>query len=240
MSYPDKEKRIDNQSEKVENRPKELNRKKSNPSLKELNKEQEDRLPIGKLKWSKEDEENLNTQLNLGNDKQDTSPASKMNEGNIEKNSTQKAQDQVAAGQSEKEPSYSLSDDENNEDLKKRPLSLEDTLSPIHFKQYQIEPNQTADTSTDTGATKSTIDSTMPRLDLGDVDRDRHDSSDEDPSSKRKRIAKTAFKILWLPLLLIIVLIVGLMFGHSFGGESAMDVFDLDMWEHIYDLIYSK
>ncbi|TCS95618.1 DNA-directed RNA polymerase subunit beta [Hazenella coriacea] len=240
MSYPDKEKRVDNQSGKVENRPTEPSRKKPNPPLKELSKEQESRLPVGKLKWSKEEEEVQDTQLNLGNNKQQpNSPAPKMDEDHIEKASTKEVHDQIAASQSSENLSEPYqSSPEGNDNSKQRSLSLEDTLTPIDFKEYPIEPDPKEETSSAKNrSTRSKGNSNMSTLDLGEDDGDH---TDEGESSQGKVIAKKALKILWLPLLLIIVLIVGLMFGHSFGGESATGVFDLSMWEHIYDLIYSE
>jgi hypothetical protein len=47
------------------------------------------------------------------------------------------------------------------------------------------------------------------------------------------------FQILWLPCVLGIVLITGLIIGHSIlGGQPAGDVFDIKMWERLYHLVF--
>jgi hypothetical protein len=54
-----------------------------------------------------------------------------------------------------------------------------------------------------------------------------------------KKIAIRVLQILGLPFVLGIVLITGLIIGHSvLGGQPAGDVFDITMWERLYRLIF--
>jgi len=123
----------------------------------------------------------------------------------------------------------------------KRNLSLEDTMGPIDFKEYFIDPakdeqdiqSKEYQTEVKKPAFMASNKPAKPRKVL-EVE------TDDFATDRTEQIAKTAIKILWLPGVLFIVLIMGLMIGHSaIGGEPALDVFDLGMWEHLYRLIFS-
>ncbi|SMO66714.1 DNA-directed RNA polymerase subunit beta [Melghirimyces algeriensis] len=65
---------------------------------------------------------------------------------------------------------------------------------------------------------------------------DEQSASEE---KKRKRPRWMMFVFLWLPLLAVAALVGGILIGYSVIGEDPVgEVFDLDMWEHIYNLIY--
>jgi hypothetical protein len=54
-----------------------------------------------------------------------------------------------------------------------------------------------------------------------------------------KKVAVRVLQMLGLPFVLGIVLITGLLIGHSvLGGQPAGDVFDIKMWERLYSLIF--
>ncbi len=57
---------------------------------------------------------------------------------------------------------------------------------------------------------------------------------------ERTFLQKTV-RVLWFPVTLVVVWIVGLIIGHSYlGGQPAGDVFSIQMWEHLYKLIFTK
>jgi hypothetical protein len=46
-------------------------------------------------------------------------------------------------------------------------------------------------------------------------------------------------RIMLVPFLLFIALLAGLITGYSIiGNGSALDVFDLETWKHMYDLVF--
>lgn len=60
----------------------------------------------------------------------------------------------------------------------------------------------------------------------------------EEPPSHPGRLRK-AVKWLWIPSLLFGSLLIGLIIGYAgLGGQSPTEVFDLELWKHIYQLIY--
>ncbi|MGA8944167.1 MAG: hypothetical protein WB502_15845, partial [Thermoactinomyces sp.] len=65
MSYPDKEKHTDNQLDNVEaSTEKKLNNQQEKPSSEDRNLE--DTIPVGQLKWRKDEEYEQDTQYSLG------------------------------------------------------------------------------------------------------------------------------------------------------------------------------
>lgn len=64
------------------------------------------------------------------------------------------------------------------------------------------------------------------------------EESGKEPSNASRRLRKVV-KILWVPTLLLGSLLVGLIIGYAgLGDQSPMEVFDLDLWKHIYQLVY--
>jgi hypothetical protein len=60
-------------------------------------------------------------------------------------------------------------------------------------------------------------------------------------SEPERTALQKAVRILWFPVTLLVVLFVGLIIGHSYlGGQPAGDVFSIQMWEHLYKLIFTK
>jgi hypothetical protein len=55
-----------------------------------------------------------------------------------------------------------------------------------------------------------------------------------------EKIVRYILKMLCVPLILVVVLVTGLLIGHSvIGGQPAGDVFDINMWQHLYRLIFT-
>lgn len=308
MSYPDKE-YLDNRNDGMEQGSVSSEEKKS--LMKSADQKKESRLPVGKLKWSQEDEVEpevlekisslkdndllkMNTSKEKGNSLEfpKSSSSSETNESKTSQTPDQKDESNLKASfyipkedksnKIEKEESVnsttekgsdekkepisnenkdrgeqssdlnlkqmtfspnSSSGDSTSDSPNKRNLSIEDTMGPIDFKEYYINPvdnNEQVMPKTEPVQKESKTDlkasaqpeKTKPR------EVSEHQTEASDPS-KSKSILKKAVKILWVPALLISALIIGLMVGHSYiGEEPAMDVFDLGMWEHIYQLIF--
>lgn len=54
------------------------------------------------------------------------------------------------------------------------------------------------------------------------------------------RIVWTTFKILIVPILCVMALVLGLAVGYTvLGGRPASEVFEIDTWKHMYDLVFS-
>ena len=72
---------------------------------------------------------------------------------------------------------------------------------------------------------------------LPDFGKDEEEPGEE-PSSAQRRLRK-AVKVLWIPTLLFGSLLIGLMIGYAgLGGQSPLEVFDPDLWRHIYQMVY--
>lgn len=55
------------------------------------------------------------------------------------------------------------------------------------------------------------------------------------------RLFRFIFHLLWLPLSLVGALALGLVLGYSvLGGDPAREVFDRDLWQYLYDIIYAE
>lgn len=256
MSYPNKENRVENHPEDIESTQKQGEIKKS--SLKELAKEQESRLPVGKLKWSKDEEEGQDTRANLEvkelNRKLDHEDEP-VAEGELPATSGRKSDEREGESESavrfasfeedhsKEHPAREQEDQAGNEvgqeeQRRERTLSLEDTLTPIDFKEYSIEPER--ETSGDSEyQTEFKKPAYIVRQDDTDKDAGLKKVDSYGIPDEKKKIINWAIKIFWLPLLLVVVLITGLIIGHTvIGDQPAGEIFDLDMWEHIYKLIY--
>lgn len=57
--------------------------------------------------------------------------------------------------------------------------------------------------------------------------------------AKRRGGMPLLLKIMLVPFLLFIALLAGLITGYSVvGNGSALDVFDINTWKHMYDLVF--
>ncbi|RIE03136.1 DNA-directed RNA polymerase subunit beta [Cohnella faecalis] len=55
------------------------------------------------------------------------------------------------------------------------------------------------------------------------------------------RIIWTTVKIFIIPVLCVVAIIFGLAVGYSVLGKQPLsDVFDLNTWKHMYDLVFSR
>lgn len=154
----------------------------------------ENRLPIGELKWSSEEEAKTSAEVSAA----------------------------LAALEEAMEelPIEVLSLEENDkEEHTEDPLvGLEDTLTPIDFETYNFDDHEESNL------------------------RDEYtlDEEDIEETSSSNTWLKTLLWIVSVPALLVVVLIGSLILGHTvIGGQPASDIFDLNMWQHLYNLIYS-
>lgn len=277
MSHPDKEKSLNKVAENAESL-KSLMKKKTKGPLREISKEEQSHFPIGKLKWSKEDEVDQDTDTNL-NLKDIQPKESETQEDQVKQDATPQEQEMKKSEVPTEAPSpngqlksdlpksqpteldddqdnlhqnpvilNTSSDQENDQEVaekiqssKERNLSLEDTLTPIDFKEYSIDPEPEYKKPRSEYYIERKKPSFRVSQELGDEDQGDISEQEKEPVRTGKKVAIWALKILWLPALLTVVLIVGLMIGHStIGNEPAGDVFDLEVWEHLYNLIYKK
>jgi hypothetical protein len=181
MNTQDQDKKIEEQQDKK------INEQEENKfeETKEYQEQQTpERLPVGELKWSQEEEEKRQLEQ-LAKD------------------------DDSSFTFAEKEVSATA--------LKNR--NLEDTLTPIDFKEYQLEVNS------------------QPEKDKAKMTKaEEEPQTDEQEQTDRK---KKWIKILWYPALLVVSLFAGLIIGHSvIADQPVSDVFNIDVWKHLYDLIY--
>lgn len=60
-------------------------------------------------------------------------------------------------------------------------------------------------------------------------------------SPKKKRSVWKTIRWFVIPILFVIALITGLVLGYSYiGGEEASDVFQVETWKHLVDLIFAE
>lgn len=141
--------------------------------------------------------------------------------------------------------------------------TFEDTMGPIDFKEYSLEPDKTKQASQKTRYDKeespNVIGATVkeeskPFVFSKTENKDKQSGSQKAKTPQKKHTRdsiksqkvsipkwKWALKILWLPITLVLVLLIGLMIGHSTIGEQpAGGIFDIEIWTHLYKLIFTK
>ncbi|MFP7169878.1 DNA-directed RNA polymerase subunit beta [Terribacillus sp. 7520-G] len=61
------------------------------------------------------------------------------------------------------------------------------------------------------------------------------------PKKQRRRLFPIWLRLLVVPIILVIFLLLGMLFGYGVLGDgNALDVLKRDTWTHIYDLINEK
>lgn len=234
---------------------------KDKKELKEKKDVKKDTLPVGLLKWSKDEEENQDTHLSL--DKSDALDSDR--EVQDKKNplrpgaevdslsSAADQKDESGMGESVKSTGHSPSGQTE------RSYSLEDTLTPIDFKEYSLTPNNEANKDPEievkqpayivdfseeiAKADEDDKESSTAFVESGSEERKNGKYTDEeqDVAEEERPVWVKAIKIAWLPVTLVVVLIAGLIVGHTvIGKQPAGDVFDMNMWKHIYQLLFNK
>jgi hypothetical protein len=239
----------------------------------EVKEEQEEtRLPVGELKWSKEQQEKEQQEKEQQEKEQqekeqqeqekekelsdkDKNEKKDNKENTSEKNSVHSEISATLLEIEKEQESHISSHDEkekeNQKDKKKDPLAnIEDTLTPIDFKTYEFDAEQLKAIEQELNALNPqkleeelhTIHqqehSHRPYNKLVDEVDDEEDDELEDRSNN-KWLTRTIW-IVGLPALLVIVLFVSLVIGHTVvGGQPVGDIFDISMWMHVYNLIYS-
>lgn len=254
----------------------------------------EDRLPVGKLKWSQKEEEQRTDEV-------------------VE------AEFEITKDEVEQEERIEIEAVGKDEPLPETPkvdklTNFEDTLTPLDFKEYEVNlDHQEASAAVESPLkqySEATKDETFTAYDNEEVVKNKkdfksiqqpsfpslnHDEEDEvayrspleDQENQEKSYLsndqdenvsydlydeeisnrsydnqqnleydeeernqepelqrnpwKIALKILWIPMLLIVSLITGLIIGNTvIGGQPVLDILDWNSWEHLYNLIYQK
>jgi hypothetical protein len=73
-------------------------------------------------------------------------------------------------------------------------------------------------------------------------------SNPSKPSKKKKpkkklwvRIILRTLRLCLVPFLCLVALYIGLVIGYvRIGGQPYSDIFNIDTWKHLYELVYSK
>jgi hypothetical protein len=226
----------------------------------EVKEEQEEtRLPVGELKWSKEQQEK--EQQEKEQQEKEFTDKGKKEDKDTEENTAQKnnVHSEISATlldvEKEQESSHISSHDEKDKkkDKKEDPLAgIEDTLTPIDFKTYEFDADQLKAIEQELNALNpQKLEEELHTIHQeqehkhhpynnfeDDVEDDVDDELEEDPS--HSKLLKRTIWIVGVPALLVIVLFVSLIIGHTvIGGQPVGDIFDISMWMHVYNLIYS-
>lgn len=209
--------------------------------------EQEDnRLPVGELKWSKEQQENKVEEKEQKTEQEREELDVKQKETKEDKEK-ENVHSEVSATllDVEKEQETTISSQNEKKNKKKDPLDgIEDTLTPIDFKTYEFDAEQLK-------AIEQELNSLNPQKleeELNTIHQQKapikdqveyHDEQEEEKYTTDSRWVKRSIWILGIPALLVIVLFVSLIIGHTVvGGQPVSDIFDITMWMHVYNLIY--
>ena len=213
--------------------------------------EQEDnRLPVGELKWSKEQQQENEVE------EKEQKPEQEKEELDVKEKET-KEDKEVGVKESvhsevsatlldvEKKQEAAVSSQDEREKKKQDPLEgIEDTLTPIDFKTYEFDAEQLK-------AIEQELNSLNPQKleeELNTLHKQQtpvkdqveyYDDREEEKYTTDSRWVKRSIWILGIPALLVIVLFVSLIIGHTVvGGQPVSDIFDFSMWIHVYNLIY--
>jgi hypothetical protein len=208
--------------------------------------EQQDdsRLPVGELKWSKEQQEGKSEEEE---EKTEIEKEEERETKKEEKDAKDSVHSEVSATllEVEKEQEANLSSQSEKEKKKQDPLAgIEDTLTPIDFKTYEFDAEQLK-------AIEQELNSLNPQKleeELNTIhhqqqtpvqDHNEYYDDEEEEYTKDSKWVKRSIWILGIPALLVIVLFVSLIIGHTVvGGQPVGDIFDMSMWMHVYNLIY--
>jgi hypothetical protein len=254
MSYSDKEKHMDYQSDDVESSAEKFN----NPSNHSTvgNEKVDDILPVGQLKWRKDEEEEQDTHDSLEAARK-FEPAKHDSDKEKDKEKKQEQTEekkdsgnQFGSNEHGAPPSFEV--EQPSSPHEKRQLSLEDTLTPIDFKEYSIDPVIGANSGDENFKEEVKKPSFVaeqpvePRVEQPGFTKEKRQSpashGDDDPAidEKKEQIRKWV-KILWLPVSLIVALYAGFVVGHTIiGDQPAGDFLNFDMWVHIYQLVFGS
>lgn len=136
------------------------------------------------------------------------------------------------------QPSYpSLKEDEEEEVEYRSPFEDQDNdEKPYSHKDQTEKDSYSLYDEEDQAISYHSYDN----LQKQDLDYDDEEELNQEPQLQ-KNPWKAALKILWIPMLLIVALITGLIIGNTvIGGQPVFDIFDWSSWEHLYNLIYQK
>lgn len=177
------------------------------------------RLPVGKMKWSQTEEQESGTG---GSSRSD-------GESRFETKDSPEAgnADRKSASGKETAPPEQMKTDGPGKESPEPPRKKKIPVGVLKWRKDE-EPDK---------AEKGNSPEKGKRFRLPEFGR-AEEKPGEEPSDAQRRLRK-AVKILWIPSLLLGSLLIGLIIGYAgLGDQSPLEVFDLDLWRHIYQLVY--
>jgi hypothetical protein len=208
--------------------------------------EQEDnRLPVGELKWKKEQQQKEEQEKEQEIEEIEAKEKeAKKEDKEVEEKESVNSEVSATLLDVEKEQETTVSSQDEGKKDKQNPLDgIEDTLTPIDFKTYEFDAEQLK-------AIEKELNSLNPEKleeELHSMEKqqnppdqvDYRDDQEDEKYTTDSRWVKRSIWILGIPALLVIVLFVSLIIGHTVvGGQPVSDIFDISMWIHVYNLIY--
>ncbi|SFX23770.1 DNA-directed RNA polymerase subunit beta [Thermoactinomyces sp. DSM 45891] len=196
---------------------------------------QEDRVMVGKLKWSQKEEEK------------------RTDEGLDDEFKELKKEEEKQGSEGSKEDKLANFEDTLSPlDFKEYKVDLEQLQEASAAVETPLkEENIVMDDVEDLKKEEHVQDEVVKTsFDAHDNEQELVESIDQEnqevlaneikPETKRSPL-KAAIKILWIPMLLIAALMTGLVIGNTIiGGKPISDIFSWNSWEHLYNLIYQK
>ncbi|MDQ0415861.1 hypothetical protein J2Z48_000019 [Croceifilum oryzae] len=197
---------------------------------------QEDRVMVGKLKWSQKEEEK------------------RTDEGaDDEFKESEKEEEEQGSSDSKTDKLANFEDTLSPLDFKEYKVDLEQLQEASAAVETPLKEESTTvmDDVEDLKTEEHVQDEVVKNsLDAHDNEQELVETIDQEepevvaeeikPDKKRSPL-KVAIKILWIPLLLVAALITGLVIGNTIiGKKPILDIFSWSSWEHLYNLIYQK
>ncbi|SDZ21610.1 DNA-directed RNA polymerase subunit beta [Thermoactinomyces sp. DSM 45892] len=197
---------------------------------------QEDRVMVGKLKWSqKEEEKRTDEGLN------DEFKELKKEEGM--QGSEDSKEDKLANFEDTLSPLDFKEYKVDLEQLQEASAAVETPLKEENTTVLDDEEDLKKEEHAQDEVVKTSFeahDNEQERVEPIDQEDQEGIANEIKPETKRSPL-KAAIKIFWIPMLLIAALITGLVIGNTIiGGKPISDTFSWSSWEHLYNLIYQK
>jgi hypothetical protein len=180
------------------------------------------RLPVGKMKWSQSKEQEPNS----GGSPQPDGE-SRFGTGDIPEEG--KADRKSASGKETAPPEKGRRTGRSEKESPEPPRKKKIPVGVLKWRK---------DEETD-GAEKGNFPGNAKLFRLPDFLPGRGEEKPGEELTNAQRRLRKAVKILWIPSLLFGSLLIGLIIGYAgLGDQSPLEVFDLDLWRHIYQLVY--
>ncbi|TCP65925.1 DNA-directed RNA polymerase subunit beta [Baia soyae] len=195
---------------------------------------QEDRVMVGKLKWSQKEEEKRTDEA-----VEDEFKESKKEEE--EQGSEDSKADKLANFEDTLSPLDFKEYKVDLEQLQEASAAVETPLKEESTTVVEDIEDLEKEEHVQDEVVKNSFDAHDNEQELVEnIDHDAEVVEEINPETKRSPL-KVAIKILWIPVLLIAALMTGLVIGNTMiGGKPISDIFSWSSWEHLYNLIYQK